>query len=598
MSGIPPAGTILSACVAVLITAGAAVASTTPTTPDPTTSAPSAPGDVLLVSAAANGEPSNGLSSFGLSVSASGRYVAFASMATNLEPSDPDPIVDIYVKDLVTGGVELASRTAGGVKANAISTRPSISADGRRVAFLSAADNLSPDDTDGFVDVYVKDLRTGELTLASRTETGVKANGGSDSVALSGDGSTVAFGSNATNLAPGVTDGESHVYVKRLDTGALTRVDGGTITRPDEQVGARGPALSADGWTVAFVTDASGIDPADSDQRADVYVRDLRSGRIRLASINEAGVKGDQPSTGASLSADGHLVAFETASANLVAEDQDDNWDVYVKHVPGGSLRLASTDVAGTKANRGAGYPSLSPDGRYLAFSSDATNFGIETPPLVRQIYRKDLVTGVLDPVSVAAGGGPAGDYLSIDPSISAGGEVVAFLSPSTNLVPDGDNRVADVFAKLFAPVPGPPPDTTPPTAGLTAAPSRLRPFSGRRTVRLSGSAADAGGVDRVSVSVTDEYGAWQPVISPVDGTGEPALTWQREVSLDTWLRRRDPVRAYRITATVSDRAGNVTTISAVVVVVGFDWTTSAFNSRTVGSFGPNTTPHHFHAAA
>jgi Tol biopolymer transport system component len=414
--------------------------------------AASSAGRVILVSAAASGEPGNGLSAFGLSTSANGRYVAFASMATNLEPSDTDNIVDIHVKDLLTGAVRLASVTADGVKANSFSERPSISADGQRVAFISAANNLSPDDTDGYFDIFVKDLQSGALTLASVTEDGRKAAGGSESAALSADGLAVAFTSRATNLSPDATDGESHIYVKRLDTGALDLADGGTIERPDEQIGAYGPSLSADGRIVAFVTDASGLDPADPDRRADVYVRNLDSGAVRLVSVNLDGVKGDLPSTGASLSGDGTRVAFATGSRNLVPQDTDDSYDVYVNDLIDGSLRLASTDAAGTNADRTADQPSLSLDGRYLAFSSDATNLGLDTPILVKQIYRKDLATGELRPASVAGCRGPAGDYISIEPSIARGGTVVAFTSPSTNLAPDGGNRVADVFATIFAP--------------------------------------------------------------------------------------------------------------------------------------------------
>ena len=203
--------------------------------------AATAPGDLVLVSAAAGGEPGNGPSSYGLSTSADGRYVAFASMATNLDPGDTDTVVDVFVKDLSTGQVQLASQTAAGVKGTAISERPSISADGQTVAFVSAADNLSPDDTDGYPDVFVKNLRTGDLTVASRTADGIKAATGGESATVSADGSTVAFSSTATNLSPDAADGGSHVYVKRLDTGTLTLVDGGTITRPDEQHGADAP---------------------------------------------------------------------------------------------------------------------------------------------------------------------------------------------------------------------------------------------------------------------------------------------------------------------------------------------------------------------
>jgi Tol biopolymer transport system component len=357
------------------------------------------------------------------------------------------------VRDRLAGTTERVSVASDGGERNGDSLAPAISADGRYVAFSSYSSDLVADDTNFVSDIFVKDLQTGALTLASRTEDGRKAVGGSESAALSADGLAVAFSTRATNLSPGVTDGESHVYVKRLDTGTLTLADGGTIERPDEQTGAYGPSLSANGHIVAFVTDASGLDRTDTDRRADVYVRDLDSGEVRLASLNQAGVKGDSPSTGASLTADGTRVAFQTTSGNLVPEDADSSSDIYVKNLTDGSLQLASTEADGTKADRTADQPSLSPDGRYLAFGSDATNLGLDTPALVKQIYRKDLATGELRPASVAGCRGPAGDYLSIEPSIAQDGRVVAFASPSTNLAPDGGNRVADVFAKVFAPL-------------------------------------------------------------------------------------------------------------------------------------------------
>ena len=534
------------------------------------------PGDLVLVSAAAGGEPGNGPSSYGLATSADGRYVAFASMATNLDPGDTDTVVDVFVKDLSTGQVQLASQTAAGVKGTAISERPSISADGQTVAFVSAADNLSPDDTDGYPDVFVKNLRTGDLTVASRTADGIKAATGGESATLSADGSTVAFSSTATNLSPDAVDGSAHVYVKRLDTGTLTPVDGGTITRPDEQHGATAPSLSADGQIVAFTTDAGQLDPADTDQRADIYVRHLGSGELRLASVNAAGVKGNSPSSGPSVSADGTHVAFATGSTNLLPQDTDPSSDVYVKNLADGSLRLASTDGTGTKANQAASYPSLSPDGGYLAFSTDATNLGIDTPPLVKQVYRKNLATGELLPVSVTADGTP-GDYLSIEPSIAAAGAVVAFYTPSTNLVPDGGNRVADVIAKVFtAPTP---PDSVAPTATLVACPSWLPANQGHRhrripgrhgrsqPVELTGSASDDRGLGAVSFSVTDEYREPQPIIDPQDLSGRTSATWQRQLPLDTTVHPGDRARTYTITATVSDLAGNTTTSSTHVII-------------------------------
>lgn len=529
------------------------------------------PGDLVLVSESADGEPGNGSSSYGVSTSGDGRYIAFASVATNLDPLDTDNVVDVFVKDLSTGQLSLVSQTAGGVKGNAISNRPSISADGHQVAFESASDNLSPDDPDGFPDVFVKNMQTGELVLASRATDGMKAEGGAWSAALSPDGSAVAFVSKATNLSPAATDAKAHVYVERLEGGSLTLADGGAFDRPDEQAGASDPSLSADGRVVAFTTDASGLDPADNDLRSDVYVRNLGADKPRLVSATADGVKGEFPAGSPSLSGDGTLVAFETSSA-FVAEDSDQETDIYVKSLVDESLQLGSTDAAGIKANRSAGYPSLSTDGTELAFSTDATNLGIDTPPLVKQVYRKNLVSGELLLASVTADGIP-GDYLSIEPSIAGDGGVIAFYSPSTNLVADGGNRVADVMAKLFTE--SAPSDSVSPTAQIQTLPSRLPANRGIQPVLLTGFAADEGGIASVSFSVTDEYGEVQPNLDSEDAGGKTSYSWQRQVELSTTLHRGDCARVYTIAATVTDIAGNATTESTEVVV---GWRTSWHN--------------------
>ena len=281
--------------------------------------------------------------------------------------------------------------------------------------------------------------------------------------------------------------------------------------------------------------------------------------------MNAAGVKGNSPSSDPSVSADGTHVAFATGSTNLLPQDTDPSSDVYVKNLADGSLRLASTDGTGTKANQAASYPSLSPDGGYLAFSTDATNLGIDTPPLVKQVYRKNLATGELLPVSVTADGTP-GDYLSIEPSIAADGAVVAFYTPSTNLVPDGGNRVADVIAKVFtAPTP---PDSVAPTADAGGQPDVVAGQPGK----------PAGAAHRVRQR---RPRAWHRVVlgdrrirratsrssTRRTSSGQTSATWQRQVPLDTTVHPGDRARTYTVTATVSDLAGNTTTSSTHVII-------------------------------
>jgi len=523
-----------------------------------------AAGDLVLVSSTADGTGANDSSAYGLAVSDNGRFVAFGTIANNLDPADTDRIVDIYVKDLATGDVELASVTKDGVKSNSISTRPTISADGSRVTFASAADNLSSDDPDGYFDIYVKDLSTGDLTVVSTNADGTKADGNASGADISGNGEVVAFASTASNLTGSPADGESHIYVKNLESGELARVDAGTFDRPDEQSGASAMSVSQDGSVIAFVTDAGGVDDRDTDRRSDIYVRNLDDGSLSLASVGADGQKADSPSASPSLSADGSRVAFETSAGNLGPEDDDGESDVYVKDLKDDSVQLASTAQDGTNSDRSAGYPELSADGRYLAFSSDATNLGIPTDALVKQVYRKDLDSGALDSASVTAGG-VAADYLAIDPSVSGDGGVVAFVSPATDLVPNDNKTWADVFAKTFAPPTVP--DQLPPTVSISVLPSQLSASPGPGVVVISGTAQDDVGIAGLEIEIRDEYGKCVPSVASVEGHGEQALTWSRTETLDRTLQRRDRERTYTITVTATDTSGNSGRAYADVVV-------------------------------
>src|SRR5438093_84629 len=203
-----------------------------------------------------------------------GTKVVFYSYSTNLDPLDRDAIPDIYVKDLATGDISLVSTSEEGIKGNGSSYDPRLSADGTRVAFWSFATNLDPADTDVESDVYVKDLVTGDVILASTSDDGVKGNDASYAAVLSSNGRQVGFESYATNLDPNDPDIKTDVYFKDLETGALTLVS----TSDD---GVKGndtslhPAVSGDGARVAFYSLATNLDPADGDTIADVYVQDL-----------------------------------------------------------------------------------------------------------------------------------------------------------------------------------------------------------------------------------------------------------------------------------------------------------------------------------
>jgi Tol biopolymer transport system component len=318
---------------------------------------------------------STAVSTKNVSLSPDGSKVAFVSNATNLDPADTDSHYDVYVRDLTTGALTLASIDDTGVKGNQDSgdpyglTRPSLSADGTRVAFDSFATNLDPRDGDTHSDVYVKNLVTGKLKLASINDAGTKANRAAGSPSLSGDGHRVAFQTKAMNLDPADTVKDDDLYVKDLATGDLTLAS-------TSDAGVKGdnasflPSLSGDGTRMAFNSWATNLDPADPDTYNDIYVKDLTTGDVTLASTSDAGVKGNGYS--ASLSGDGTRVAFQS-SAMFDPADTSRN-DIYVKDLVTGDITLASTSDTGVKGNERAGYPSLSADGARVAFPTPSTN--------------------------------------------------------------------------------------------------------------------------------------------------------------------------------------------------------------------------------
>ncbi|MFJ9773136.1 TolB family protein [Kitasatospora sp. NPDC101157] len=448
-------------------------------------------------------------------LSADGRYAVFTSAATNLVPGDTNGKSDVFVRDLRTGRTERVDTGPDGAQADGASFEAAISADGRYVAFSSSATNLAPGAGLGYQDVYVHDRRTGETTLVSVGEEPgePQKDRSSGHPSISRDGRYIAFQSNRSDLAPGtVTWQGANIYVHDLRTGENRLVSTGADGK-EANGSSASPVISADGGTVAFISKATNIiapgqpgalSPdaatrlgAESDRESDeqfvhdslqapgapsattsarttaspgttasprttgspgsadhpqllkphlypLYVRDLRSEETTLASPD--GKNGWRGADYPSLSADGRYAVY---SAWVQHGDNwpDHHFEVYVRDLAEGTETLVSAGLPGTTTTGDSLNGRMTADGRWVYFDSTAANLVPGDTNGAGDVFRRDLRTGRTERVSLAADGSQTAGA-SYDPYVDARGTTVVFTSEDGTLVPGDTNRAPDVFAR------------------------------------------------------------------------------------------------------------------------------------------------------
>ena len=303
--------------------------------------------------------------------------MAFSSEASNIVPGDTNSSRDIFVRDRLTNTTTRVSVDSAGNQGNFnnnLST-PSISADGRFVAFASNSSNLVPGDTNNNNDIFVRDTLTNTTTLVSFDSAGNQGNTDSDSPSISADGRFVAFASNSSNLVPGDTNNNNDIFVRDRLTNTTTLV---SLDSAGNQANtySNSPSISADGRFVAFASNSSNLVPGDTNNTYDMFVRDRLTNTTTLVSLDSAGTQGNGTNVlgTPSISADGRFVAFESRAFNLVPGDTNFRFDIFVRDTLTNTTTRVFVDSAGNPGNSSSSKPSISADGRFVAFASESSN--------------------------------------------------------------------------------------------------------------------------------------------------------------------------------------------------------------------------------
>jgi Tol biopolymer transport system component len=381
-------------------------------------------------------------------LSLDGRFVAFWSRATNLVPTDTNGYVDIFLHDRQSLTTELVSVSSGGALGNGDSVQPSLSADVRFVAFTSQASNLVPGDGNGTYDVFVRDRTAGTTELVSIATSGTLGNGQSEEPSISADGRYVAFRSISSNLVAGDSNGSYDIFVRdRLNgtTECISVALGGGFGNAD----SGWPSISADGRYVAFWSNASNLVSGDTNQVSDVFVRDRQAGTTERISVSSGGAQGTNSSTRPSMSADGRYIAFNSTAHNLVPGDTTTFPDVFLRDRLSGTTEMVSVSSGGALPNDMSEEPSISADGRHVAFYSKATNLVSDDTNAYEDAFVRDVEVGTTERVSVSSAGVQAdlnsGAY---GLSASADARFVSFETWASNIVNGDTNGAWDCFVR------------------------------------------------------------------------------------------------------------------------------------------------------
>ena len=402
--------------------------------------------------------------------SANGRFVAFHSTGSNLFPIDTNGRRDVFVRDLETGTTTLVSvNLAGTAAGNGESQKPTISADGRYVAFESQANNLVANDTNSMAsDIFVRDLQTGTTTLLSVNSSGTgPGNQESLGAVISANGRVVAFQSFASNLVVGDNNNTIDLFAADLQTGTLS-----LVSRNNTGTGSgNGPSfmtnlpkdkapralISKDGRFVVFESNATDLaSQSDANGQTDAFVRDLQTNTTKLLSINNLGTASGNAGGGEPVIAgDGRYVFFQSRSTNLAGTVSGFSVDLFRRDLQTNTTILVSVTAGGTGSDahpQSRYFPVASDDGRYVIFQSSDKDFVTNDSNSGTDVFFRDLQTNTTTLISVDSSGGTTNGNDALGSVMSADGRLVSFIGFGTNYVSTTDNNHhGDVYLRDVA---------------------------------------------------------------------------------------------------------------------------------------------------
>ena len=407
-----------------------------------------------------------------LSVSADGRYVAFSSEASDVAPPDNNGARDVFMRDLLTSSNVLVSVNTNGSDADGASTDPSVNADGRYVAFTSYADNLVAGDTNGARDVLVRDLQTGQTVAASVSADGsTLGNGDSFSPTISADGRQVLYHSKAQNLAAGsFGSGIENLFLRDLQIGTNY-----ALTKATTGAGVTWAALTPDGRYAGFVGQVSGTSQAlyvwDTQTDAYIYTNfpvaavtaftispdgqwlayatylglTLLNVPAKTSTYLSSGMPPSAAHGGIQFSADAHWLVYSIGSSTAGTNQ------VFLYDTGAGTNFLISQNYSmGGAASGNSDDPTISPDGRYIAFRSTSTNLVAGIMNGAANLFVYDRVTGTTSLLSTTADGNAPSAYLALAPIFSGDSRTIVFRSFGSDLSAQDFNQSGDVFGYSF----------------------------------------------------------------------------------------------------------------------------------------------------